>query len=36
MSLYDKAASELKVLRHGGVSKVTSGAKQGQIDAGTQ
>jgi hypothetical protein len=36
MTLCDKAASELKVLSHGGVSKVTSGVKQGQIDAGQQ
>jgi hypothetical protein len=36
MSLCDKAASGLKVLPHGGVSKVTLGVKQGQIDAGAQ
>jgi hypothetical protein len=34
MTLCDKAASELKLLRHGGISKVSLGAKQGQIDAG--
>jgi hypothetical protein len=36
MTVCEKAASRLKILSHGGLSKVTLGAKQGQIDAGEQ